>query len=740
MKKALSVLLALLLLALAVPTLAEPEDYYIKVGGFTITSETTIPQVNAMFGAPKRQTPSAFGGSAYTYHDENYVNYLYLETNAAGKIVCYGSCDPSFETPYIKYGDPQGYHWSGTETGMITDRFNYNDIGCVYLYSATWQERGLYWSNTKRDPITYAEGLNQHIVIVLKLIAKANKYPENFAYDENLLLTNYQLYENGSDFYQYSRAVGRENFVKISGYSSNMFEEILNPLSLSWRWLTYSFTANHTYPAFILDGESPGKSSHTVYMVDPAILIPPLGVEYTDGEQERLAAMRAEYADSVRLWNNAYVEGGNSMFTVQPQWEELPLVAGAGKQGCLAGATAYLNTVRVGAGIPKLTHDPDLSDKAQHKAVLSMYSTNVLGIDGGHYPPQPEGVSDEFYLKSQPAAGENLYNGNLLTSISNALQEAYGDIIACGHRYNLLTPSFQYFGVGCHTEGAFSIHTQGVHQLSGNQAHDITMLAWPSAGVTPMEIYKDAYWTARFLKDYTFTDDTVVEVKHLNSDKTWTFDKEQNTASRKFYRLGTYQVTFYDASIAVEAGDVFEITLKDVKNKAGDPVDYTYRSVFENAYRTIDGAVTGLTLSKSALTLREGDREKLKATIAPAGAENKMVRWSSSDETVATVDAYGRVTGHIAGAAVITATTEDGALVASCAVTVRELSRERGDANCDWLVNAADAAAILRYLVELQTLLPQGLLNAKVTSGTAPVSAADAAKILRYLVDLETTL
>ncbi|MCL2694981.1 MAG: hypothetical protein FWE69_01495 [Clostridiales bacterium] len=64
----------------------------------------------------------------------------------------------------------------------------------------------------------------------------------------------------------------------------------------------------------------------------------------------------------------------------------------------------------------------------------------------------------------------------------------------------------------------------------------------------------------------------------------------------------------------------------------------------------------------------------------------------------------------------------------------------RGDANCDTQVNAADAAAILRHLVELTKLTPQGLINAKVTAGTGAVNAADAAKILRVLVELEPPL
>ncbi|MCL2695181.1 MAG: right-handed parallel beta-helix repeat-containing protein [Clostridiales bacterium] len=67
-------------------------------------------------------------------------------------------------------------------------------------------------------------------------------------------------------------------------------------------------------------------------------------------------------------------------------------------------------------------------------------------------------------------------------------------------------------------------------------------------------------------------------------------------------------------------------------------------------------------------------------------------------------------------------------------------ARVAGDANCDGIVNAADAAAILRYLVQLTVLSERGLSNAKVTAGAGPVSAADAAKILRYLVALESAL
>ena len=51
---------------------------------------------------------------------------------------------------------------------------------------------------------------------------------------------------------------------------------------------------------------------------------------------------------------------------------------------------------------------------------------------------------------------------------------------------------------------------------------------------------------------------------------------------------------------------------------------------------------------------------QLKAVTAPGNAHDRSVAWSSSDETVATVDAYGKVTGISAGKATITAKALDG--------------------------------------------------------------------------------
>ena len=81
--------------------------------------------------------------------------------------------------------------------------------------------------------------------------------------------------------------------------------------------------------------------------------------------------------------------------------------------------------------------------------------------------------------------------------------------------------------------------------------------------------------------------------------------------------------------------------------------------------------VTGVTLSKTVLTLETGASETLTASIAPKDATNQKVSWKSDKPEIATVDANGKVTGVKAGEATITVTTEDGSKTATCKVTVK---------------------------------------------------------------------
>lgn len=68
-------------------------------------------------------------------------------------------------------------------------------------------------------------------------------------------------------------------------------------------------------------------------------------------------------------------------------------------------------------------------------------------------------------------------------------------------------------------------------------------------------------------------------------------------------------------------------------------------------------AVTAITLSPATATIFSGQELQLTPTVTASGFANKAVTYSSSDETVATVDAAGKIKAIKAGSVTITATS-----------------------------------------------------------------------------------
>lgn len=82
-----------------------------------------------------------------------------------------------------------------------------------------------------------------------------------------------------------------------------------------------------------------------------------------------------------------------------------------------------------------------------------------------------------------------------------------------------------------------------------------------------------------------------------------------------------------------------------------------------------ESGLTGVSLDRYTLTLYAGeDAEQLTATLKPEGTE-ATIRWTSSNQTAATVSQDGKVTPLSAGVTVVTAAAGD--YRASCIVTVR---------------------------------------------------------------------
>ena len=92
------------------------------------------------------------------------------------------------------------------------------------------------------------------------------------------------------------------------------------------------------------------------------------------------------------------------------------------------------------------------------------------------------------------------------------------------------------------------------------------------------------------------------------------------------------------------------------------------------------GKVNGIILNKTAGRAAVGGTAQLVASVRPSNAADPTLTWTSSDESIATVDENGLVTGICAGEVVITVTSNETNISHTCTVTIVELTGPQGTA------------------------------------------------------------
>lgn len=208
------------------------------------------------------------------------------------------------------------------------------------------------------------------------------------------------------------------------------------------------------------------------------------------------------------------------------------------------------------------------------------------------------------------------------------------------------------------------------------------------------------------------------EWETFNSSSIWFND---DSATNAYYGFGSYaypvDVTItrpYDTEViqaftasAATSGNYYYFTANDLKNT--DPKE-AYRitaaaadgsSRSEIGYLAVRGTstivkVTGVTLNKTSLNMQLNQTEKLTATVTPDDATNKNVTWTTSNDSVAVVDAQGNVKAVGTGEATITVTTADGGKTASCTVQVFNYTLSQTELSFDLSNWTTDQAVTLK--------------------------------------------
>lgn len=89
--------------------------------------------------------------------------------------------------------------------------------------------------------------------------------------------------------------------------------------------------------------------------------------------------------------------------------------------------------------------------------------------------------------------------------------------------------------------------------------------------------------------------------------------------------------------------------------------------------KTIPVYIKEIKLNHSSEILNVGNVLYIEAEILPDNADNKAIKWSSSDTNIANVDNYGKVTAVSSGKVLITATSyENPDIFATCEITVQQ--------------------------------------------------------------------
>ena len=187
------------------------------------------------------------------------------------------------------------------------------------------------------------------------------------------------------------------------------------------------------------------------------------------------------------------------------------------------------------------------------------------------------------------------------------------------------------------TEGGYYIKSQDGRYLNATYGTNST---GGSDGVLKLDETKDVWVLDGTLESWALNGS---KLKSTNANKSLTHEE---TSNGNAINLFTVRSTGEETSLI----------------EAGDPV-----------------AVTGVTVTPETAEVSAGQTVQLAATVSPENATNKGVEWSSGDNSVATVDETGKVTGVAEGTAVITATTVDGSYSASCTISVTEPAPAEGD-------------------------------------------------------------
>ena len=298
-------------------------------------------------------------------------------------------------------------------------------------------------------------------------------------------------------------------------------------------------------------------------------------------------------------------------------------------------------TVESGMGILSSSHDDS-------KIIIKNGTINITSSDAAivcqdgyttisNVNITADGVSGAigiFYINSS-AIKANIKNSIIDVDITASLNGASGSklTITSGHFGNLDTSNPKIY------------LADGSTKLTNNP-EGVTGTVITSAATTAM-IVKDGnaylYDTLQDAVDAVDADDTIQLLKQPGDERVVVPDDSK-------FSISAFGENVDTSKLPLETNDGKKVVVGT-----------------DGAVEVVDIPATGITLDKTSVEVFSGKTVKLTATVTPVDTTD-TVEWSSDDGNIATVDAYGVVTGVSQGTATITA--KAGNVSATCTVKV----------------------------------------------------------------------
>ena len=242
----------------------------------------------------------------------------------------------------------------------------------------------------------------------------------------------------------------------------------------------------------------------------------------------------------------------------------------------------------------------------------------------------------------------------------------------------------------------------------------------PAAGITApetLDLMLNGQNTASLNAMATPEDATGVTLTYVSSDETVATVDETGLVTA---------VGNGEADITITLTQTFPVATGETATaeSAAQPVTLTAVT-----HVTVTTAVESITFDKTEGVLTVGSTHKIKAAVLPDTATDQTLTWTSSDESVASVDASGKVTAKKAGSAVITASC--GEVSAQYNLTVQNIKCSycgaTGHTSASCPVKAADQQAAAQAAAQQQAAAQAAQQQAEAQSEPDPAPAPDPA-------------